>query len=158
MPRCALTARPTRTREKRRTLVAHRVRAPVGVDVMSHKAIAKVLVVLAVLLVSIAAYGFMHTGAYGHLCENFGGKWASVSSTCVTRSCYKDGTCGSWANPVVRCNRLKINDTVAEVYFQLGEPERVDGNQYIWHATKESQDLIVAVIEHEKLKSLMCAT
>jgi len=125
---------------------------------MSHRVIAGASVVLALFSVSVGIYGFMHTGAYGRLCEHFGGKWATADGTCVTRLCYKNGTCGSWANPITRCDRLKINDNIAEVYFQLGMPERVDGDRYIWHATKDSRDLIVAVIEHGKLKSLACAT
>jgi hypothetical protein len=111
---------------------------------------------LVVVLASIAGFAFMHTGAYGRLCESFGGKWASVESSCVTRSCYKSGTCGTWANPIARCNRLNIDDPIAEVYFQLGEPDRIEGNRYLWRATKDSQNFIVAVIEREKLKSLAC--
>ncbi len=125
---------------------------------MSHRAITRISFVLAVLLASIAIYGFMHTGTYGQICESFGGKWASADSACVTPLCYRNGTCGNWANPITRCDRLKTNDTISDVYFQLGEPERVDGNRYIWRATKDSQDLIVAIIESGTLKSLSCAT
>ncbi len=116
----------------------------------------KIFLALSTATAALGLYAFMHSGPYGRLCEQFGGKWASVSSTCVTRSCYKNGTCGYWSNPAVRCDRLKTNDHISEVYFQLGEPDRVDGNRYIWYERKGGR--VVAEIKHESLRSLACAT
>lgn len=90
------------------------------------------------------------------VCEELGGKWASVPSSCVTRLCYWTGTCGYWANPAARCARLKTNDPVSEVYFQLGEPDEVKGTRYMWHERKGRA--VEAVIDHERLASLACAT
>lgn len=117
---------------------------------------AKLLLATAAAGAAIAVYAFTHPGAYGEMCENLGGKWASVSSTCVTRSCYKNGDCGYWANPADRCNRLKVGDPLSEVYFQLGQPDRIEGKQYIWQARKGSP--ITALMENGKLKMLTCAT
>jgi hypothetical protein len=116
----------------------------------------KFLVALVAGGAAIADYAFTHTSTYGELCENFGGKWASASSTCVTRSCYKNGSCGYWANPAARCNRLKAGDPISEVYFQLGQPDRIEGKRYIWQERKGTQ--VTAEIENEKLKILTCAT
>ncbi len=114
----------------------------------------KFLIALVIFLVAAGGYAFTYTGAYGQLCESFGGKWASVDSSCVTRSCYKSGNCGYWANPASRCNRLKINDPISEVYFQLGQPDQIEGNRYIWKERKGSG--VTVEIENEKLKSLEC--
>lgn len=114
-------------------------------------------VLIALVGLGAVAYGFSLTGAYGSLCENFGGKWASVSGSCVTRACFSQGTCGKWAHPITRCDRLRINDPIEEVYFQLGDPDRVQDNRYTWHATKEGPGSIVAIIENQKLRSLNCA-
>jgi hypothetical protein len=88
------------------------------------------------------------------LCETLGGKWASVPSSCVTPLCYWTGTCGYWANPGSRCTRLRINDPISEVYFQLGQPDEVKGVRYIWHERKGRP--AEAMIEHERLTSLTC--
>ena len=125
---------------------------------MPHKPTLKVFGILFALIgAGAAAYAFKHTAAYGSICENFGGKWASVSSNCITRSCASNGTCGKWANPITYCDRLRVADPLEEVLFQLGEPDSVLGNQYSWHATKQGEGLIVAVIENKKLRSLNCA-
>lgn len=102
------------------------------------------------------AYLYLHSQAYGNLCERFGGKWGSASATCVTRSCFKRGNCGKWAYPLGRCNRLKLNDPIEEVYFQLGEPDRVENNRYSWHATKFGEGVIVGFIQDGKLQALSC--
>lgn len=101
-------------------------------------------------------YLFLHSQAFGTLCESFGGKWGAASATCVTRSCFKSGTCGQWAHPVGRCNRLKLNDPIEEVYFQLGEPDRIENNRYSWRATKLGEGVIVAFIQGGKLQELSC--
>jgi len=116
----------------------------------------KLLLVIAAVGASIAGYAFTRTSSYGELCESLGGKWASASSTCVTRSCYKNGDCGYWANPAARCNRLKVGVPLSEVYFQLGQPDCIEGKQYIWHERKGSP--VTAKIENGALKILTCAT
>ena len=114
----------------------------------------KFILVVAAFGAAIAGYAFTRTSAYGELCESLGGKWASVSSTCVTRSCYQNGDCGYWANPAARCSRLKVGDPLLEVYFQLGQPDRIEGKQYIWHKRKGSA--VTAEIENGTLKILTC--
>ena len=106
---------------------------------------------LAALAVSVSSY----TVPYPALCEKFGGKWASVPNSCITRLCYWTGTCGYWANPASRCDLLKTNAPISEVYFQLGEPDEVKGIRYMWHERKGGHP-IEAVIEHERLTSLKC--
>lgn len=102
------------------------------------------------LVMNVTSFG----GAYHALCENLGGKWASVPSTCVTRLCYWAGTCGYWANPANRCTRLRTNAPISEVYFQLGEPDEIKGVLYLWRERKGRP--IEAVIENKRLTSLKC--
>jgi len=116
----------------------------------------KVFFVLAAFLIGSAVYALTYTGPYGELCQTLGGKWASVPSSCVTRLCYWTGSCGYWANPASRCNLLKPDDPISEVYFQLGDPDEVTGNRYIWNERKGSG--IEAVIENERLSTLICPT
>jgi hypothetical protein len=115
---------------------------------------AKIVLIVVVVLASGAGAAVIHPETYGLLCESVGGKWASNHNTCVTRLCFKNRTCGYWANPDVRCNRLKADDPISEVYFQLGQPDQVDGSRHIWLERKGPG--VVAMIEDEKLVSLAC--
>jgi hypothetical protein len=90
------------------------------------------------------------------VCAMRDGKWGNAIDTCVTRACYETGTCGHWAGARAWCNRLKVGDPIAEVYFQLGEPDRVDGNHYEWVAAKGSDQLITTLIDEGRLVSLAC--
>jgi hypothetical protein len=114
----------------------------------------KFFVLAAALLAAPAVNVSTYTKTYGELCEKMGGKWASVPSSCVTPLCYWTGTCGYWANPASRCTLLKTNDPVSEVYFQLGEPDEIEGVRYIWHERKGPA--VEAVIDHKRLTSLTC--
>jgi len=116
----------------------------------------KVLAVFGATIAAAGGYAFTYTGTYGEVCERLGGKWASADGRCVTRSCYKNRACGYWANPGHRCDRLKVGNPIAEVYFQLGEPDQIDGTRYIWRERKGGA--VSAEIEREKLKSIACAT
>ena len=114
----------------------------------------KFLLLVSIAVLILGVYAFSFTRPYGELCEKLGGKWASVQSRCVTRSCYKSGTCGYWSNPATRCDRLRDNAPLEEVYFQLGEPDEVKGSNYLWHERKGTR--VEAVIENERLVSLEC--
>ena len=114
----------------------------------------KIIIFVAAPFAALIVYAFTYTNPYGELCEKLGGKWASVPSSCVTRLCYRSGTCGYWANPAARCHLLRVNDTISEVYFQLGEPDIVKGTLYMWHERKGRP--IEVIIEHSRLSSLTC--
>lgn len=116
----------------------------------------KGLFLAAALLAAAALFAAVDISTSGvrRLCERLGGKWASVPSTCVTRLCYWTGTCGYWANPASRCALLKTNDPISEVYFQLGEPDAVNGIRYTWHERKGRP--VEAVIDRGRLTSLTC--
>jgi len=116
---------------------------------------AKIVVTVVLVLASGAGAAVMHPGIYGPLCESVGGKWGSNGNTCVTRLCFKNGTCGYWAHPAARCDRLRTDDPISEVYFQLGQPDQVEGSEHIWRERKGPQ--VVAVIEDGRLASLACA-
>lgn len=110
---------------------------------------------LSVLGIIIAGNAFTYTRTYGELCESVGGRWGSANGKCITRSCYKNDSCGYWANPAAHCNQLKAGDPLSEVYFQLGSPDRIEGKWYLWLERKGSP--VSAEIENEKLKTLKCA-
>ena len=90
------------------------------------------------------------------LCDGAGGKWASATKTCITRSCYASGTCGTWANTAGRCDRLKLGDTRAELYFQLGNPVQVAADKLVWPVGKASDGEIVALLRNGHLTALQC--
>jgi|SRR5215470_14569333 len=115
----------------------------------------KISFLAAVLLAALAVNAFTHTGPYGALCEKLGGKWGSAQSRCVTRLCYWAGSCGHWTNPARRCELLKTNDPIWEVYFQIGEPDEVKDTRYMWHAGVKGL-AVEAVIEQGRLISLTC--
>lgn len=107
------------------------------------------------IVILITGYSFTFTHYYGEICEKFGGKWASVDSKCITHSCFKSKNCGYWAFPARRCNRLKINDSISEVIFQLGDPDTISGNWYFWEIRKGGYE-ILAKIENERLTLFFC--
>jgi hypothetical protein len=88
-----------------------------------------------------------HEPARKELCLYQGGKWGSATGTWVTRSCYESNSCGHWVHPGLGCSRLRPGDAIAQVYFQLGEPDPIDGNLYGWNDGKPSERVIQAVID-----------
>ena len=80
------------------------------------------------------------------LCQWVGGKWGSAWNVCVTRACYARGDCGIWANPNAWCRRLRTGDSIGEVYFQLGNPSKVEGNAYTWLDGKPAPVAVTAII------------
>jgi hypothetical protein len=94
--------------------------------------------------------------AGGQVCQWMGGKWASVRNACVTRACYAAGDCGSWLHPGVWCRDLRTGDSIGEVYFRLGNPDRVEGNTYAWVDGKVDPRAVTAVIENGVLTSVNC--
>jgi len=117
--------------------------------------VALALVSLAILLPVMAeAFG----GRVGEqLCRWADGKWGGAKNECFTRACYARGDCGVWVNPNQRCHALKAGDSIGEVYFQLGNPDKVEGNTYIWFEGKK-RDFVPfnATIERGVLKSVNC--
>jgi hypothetical protein len=91
-------------------------------------------------------------------CPYLGGRFASTANRCITRSCYAQHSCGHWSDAILRCKDLKAGDPVAEVYFQLGEPDGEDEGRTWWWASKLQEQKIVAVLEDGKLKALSCPT
>ena len=106
-------------------------------------------------LAGAVAFALVYVGPQ-RLCESVDGKWASAQSSCVTRTCFQSGTCGTWAYPAARCSNLKIGDARSEVHFQLGEPDEAFQGGAKWHAGKDSPQMIVATFSAERLQSLSC--
>jgi hypothetical protein len=92
------------------------------------------------------------------LCDIRDGKWASASGACITRDCYNNGSCGSWANPAASCTYLSIDSPRSEVYFQLGMPESSTETLAIWNAGKGSAEKITVEFKANRLVSLDCPT
>ncbi len=115
-----------------------------------------ILAIGGIAALGVAALGGLAWEDHGQawLCERSGGKWGSAVGACTPRDCYARGDCGYWSNPAARCDRLTAGDTIAEVYFQLGNPDAVDETRYHWGMRKGyGAD---AVIENGKLKTLDC--
>jgi len=107
-------------------------------------------------LLYAAFYVFPYTSYYGSACEASGGKWASELGECITRDCYRNRRCGRWSTPGKRCHLLKVGDAISEVYFQLGEPDKIDGAQFTWPVAKMGENRVVAIIEKNRLVSINC--
>jgi hypothetical protein len=58
--------------------------------------------------------------------------------------------------PAERCNRLKIGDARAEVYFQLGQPDKATSSEARWQAEKAASEVVVATFTSERLATLSC--
>ena len=85
-----------------------------------------------------------------------GGKWASARNECVTRACYAAGDCGLWLHPGRWCRNLRTGDPIGEVYFRLGNPNKVEGNTYTWLDGKPEPVAFTAIIENGVLTSVNC--
>ena len=110
-----------------------------------------------VLALSLPLMAEVFGGSAGEqLCQWVGGKWGSALNICVTRACYARGDCGLWANPNVWCRRLRTGDSIGEVYFQLGNPSKVEGNTYTWTEGKVDFVPFTATIENGVLKLVNC--
>ncbi len=89
-------------------------------------------------------------------CDIREGHWASNGSYCITRDCYHTNSCGRWANPINRCSNLKVGMAISEIYFQLGHPESISGNNYQWQASKADSGKVQATIVNGTLQALDC--
>jgi hypothetical protein len=94
--------------------------------------------------------------AGGQVCQWVGGKWGSVRNECVTRACYAAGDCGFWLHPGKWCRDLRTGDSIGEVYFRLGNPNKVEGNTYTWFDGKPDPVAFTAIIENGVLTSVNC--
>ena len=92
----------------------------------------------------------------GEICQWMGGKWASARNDCVTRACYAAGDCGLWLHPGAWCRDLRTGDPIGEVYFRLGNPNKVEGNTYTWLDGKPEPAGFTAIIENGLLTSVNC--
>lgn len=54
------------------------------------------------------------------------------------------------------CRLLKKDASEREVYFQLGQPARVEGTKRYWHAYKDGKTEVIAEIQEKKLVHLVC--
>ena len=91
-----------------------------------------------------------------HACEAEDGRWAAAQSTCIASDCLQTGTCGTWANPSARCAEVQLGDAPSEVFFQLGMPDRDDGQRFTWQAGKGSSEVIQARFEAGRLVEFSC--
>lgn len=113
-------------------------------------------------IIAITATGMLMLGLYVGWarteigCNIQNGRWASNGSYCITRDCYETNSCGEWANPGLRCAKLKKGRPIAEVYFQLGQPVSSNGTQYTWPVGKAEQGAIRAEIINGKLHAIEC--
>jgi len=105
---------------------------------------------------AVAAVVFHFSGAEAAACEAADGKWAPVTETCITRSCFATQSCGEWVNPGARCPLLKNGDSRAEVYFQLGMPKTASASSASWQLDKASAQVINARFDGDLLASLSC--
>jgi hypothetical protein len=92
----------------------------------------------------------------GELCLWMGGRWGSARSECVTGACYAAGDCGFWVHPGKWCRDLRTGDSISEVYFRLGNPNKVEGNTYTWLDGKPEPVAFTAIIENGVLTSVNC--
>lgn len=90
------------------------------------------------------------------VCQWMGGKWASVRNECITRACYAAGDCGSWLHPNMWCRRLRTGDSIGDVYFWLGDPNKIEGNTYTWLDGKPDPVAFTAIIENGVLIAVNC--
>ena len=116
--------------------------------------------IASILVIALAAEEASHglllgLGPLAPICDAIGGKRGTNShSRCYTRLCYWIGDCGYWANPEYWWNRLKPGDPKSKIVFWLGEPDRQEDEDLIWHCWKGSDAMCKAVIRDGRLVAL----
>lgn len=110
-------------------------------------------------ILGLMVVGLLYLGIPGgeSACQMVDGKWGSAKHICVTRLCYFVGDCGDWAHPLSRCSYLKPGASIAEVYFQLGNGQKIADDRYAWSRGKGDTGEITAVIRDSRLVSLDCS-
>lgn len=83
------------------------------------------------------------------------GHWSS-GGQCHTRLCLLQGDCGQMASPIVGCAQVRPGDSRGKVYFHLGNPLPGAPALARWPAAKESDGIIEARFEGDRLVSLAC--
>ena len=106
------------------------------------------LLAAAVLLVTL------HGSSRQWACEIRGGKWASARGVCIARDCFKTAECGHWLLPWQWVDRIRPGDSVADVVFWLGEPDKIEGESYYWVGGKPEPAHFKAIIHGGKLVSV----
>lgn len=81
-------------------------------------------------LFSLGSYVLLRHTAIG--CEALNGRWATNGQFCIAYDCYHNNSCGLLAYPARECAELKLGDSIAKVYFYLGEPSLIEGGVYTW--------------------------
>lgn len=92
-------------------------------------------------------------------CSAFGGRWASATGSCYTRWCYYFGDCGGpWVNTRIPCEKLPEAVSIAELYFDFGNPEFVNASkdEIRWATGKPETRVITAHLENGVLTKLEC--
>ena len=108
--------------------------------------------VSATTVVGLACWGVLGTEPG---CLAAQGRW-SGEGQCHTRLCLLQGDCGRLASPVVGCAAVHPGDSRATVYFHLGNPLPSPAAQPRWPLAKESNGMIQARFDGERLLSLDC--
>ena len=117
----------------------------------------RIAVALSSLLAVAALLAFlMMLRSFGNqwVCELRGGKWASVPSDCITKDCFRTSTCGHWVAPWAWLNKIKPGDSLADVAFWLGEPDKIDGESHYWAGGKGEIGHFKLVIRDGRLISV----
>lgn len=90
-------------------------------------------------------------------CDKREGLWAINGSYCIERNCYESGSCGKRSNPAHECSKLEVGATISEVYFKLGQPDKVLNDVYSWPAYKVDLGEVRGKITSGILQSLECS-
>lgn len=83
------------------------------------------------------------------------GHWAGAGQ-CHTRLCAWQGDCGQSASPITGCKELQPGDSRGKVYFHLGNPMPGAAALARWPKAKESDGIIEARFDGDRLLSLAC--
>ena len=115
----------------------------------------KIIFILFISLVTII-YLFLEHTEVGCVMQK--GRWASSGSYCIKKNCYETKSCGMLATPSVNCSQIKVGDDISRVYLLLGEPMRIEGEEYIWPTGKLSDTTIKVMIINHQVQSIGCRT
>ncbi len=90
-------------------------------------------------------------------CDALDFKWAPREGRCVTPLCaYGAADCGSWANPVTRCDRVHPGQSLRRLRYELGEPESLENDVAEYIAAKAGRDRIRVTLRGDVVERIDC--
>lgn len=105
-------------------------------------------------MVTPFAIGFYVANYTQKGCQWRQGQWHISQQYCIAKDCREKENCGQRKEPNLYCDNVNVGDNLDNAYFWLGEPNKINDNQYHWTATQHAP--ITIETEKSTIIALTC--